>query len=82
MELFEAQEIDVEAGAQGRNRGIVLGQVGIRCRHVSRCLKPCSSCVNKYSIRIDPHPQPALATSAPTCTLVEEPSHRHSILPN
>ena len=33
MELFEAQEIDVEAGAQGRNRGIVLGQVGIRCRH-------------------------------------------------
>ena len=33
MELFEATEIDVEAGAQGRNRGIVLGQVGIRCRH-------------------------------------------------
>ena len=33
MELFEANEIDVEAGAQGRNRGIVIGQVGIRCRH-------------------------------------------------
>lgn len=33
MELFEANEVDVEAGAQGRNRGIVLGQVGIRCRH-------------------------------------------------
>lgn len=35
MELFEAQEVDVEAGAQGRNRGIVLGQVGIRCKHCS-----------------------------------------------
>ena len=42
MELFEAQYIDVEAGAQGRNRGIVLGQVGIRCRHCS--VRSRSSC--------------------------------------
>lgn len=33
MELFEAKAVDVEAGAQGRNRGIVLGQVGVRCHH-------------------------------------------------
>jgi hypothetical protein len=32
IEIFEAQEIDVESGAQGRNRPVVLGQVGIRCR--------------------------------------------------
>ena len=33
IELFEATEEDVESNAQGRNRPIVLGQVGIRCRH-------------------------------------------------
>jgi hypothetical protein len=33
IELFEAQEEDVEAGAQGRNKPIVMGQVGIRCIH-------------------------------------------------
>lgn len=49
MELFEAQEIDVEAGAQGRNRGIVLGQVGIRCRHVSNF-------VYRYGVRTNPVP--------------------------
>jgi hypothetical protein len=32
IEIFEAHEIDVESGAQGRNRPVVLGQVGIRCR--------------------------------------------------
>jgi hypothetical protein len=35
IEIFEAQEIDVESGAQGRNRPVVLGQVGIRCRFCS-----------------------------------------------
>ena len=33
IELFEAVHHDVESNAQGRNRPIVLGQVGIRCRH-------------------------------------------------
>jgi hypothetical protein len=33
IELFEAGVDDVESNAQGRNRPIVLGQVGIRCRH-------------------------------------------------
>jgi hypothetical protein len=33
IELFEAGTVDVESNAQGRNRPIVLGQVGIRCRH-------------------------------------------------
>eukprot|EP00797_Seminavis_robusta_P018577 Sro278_g106630.2 (403) ;mRNA; r:63040-64329 len=32
IELFEASDKDLEAGAQGRNRPIVLGQLGIRCR--------------------------------------------------
>ena len=49
MELFEAQEIDVEAGAQGRNRGIVLGQVGIRCRHVSRRRDPWQQMRTSYA---------------------------------
>lgn len=35
IELFEATVEDVESNAQGRNRPIVLGQVGIRCRHCS-----------------------------------------------
>jgi hypothetical protein len=35
IELFEAGTVDVESNAQGRNRPIVLGQVGIRCRHCS-----------------------------------------------
>lgn len=33
VELFEARSDDVESNAQGRNKPIVLGQVGIRCRH-------------------------------------------------
>ena len=33
IELFEATHVDVESNAQGRNKPIVLGQVGIRCRH-------------------------------------------------
>lgn len=39
IELFEAQRDDVESNAQGRNRPIVMGQVGIRCRHC-RMLPP------------------------------------------
>jgi len=35
IELFEAGLDDVESNAQGRNKPIVLGQVGIRCRHCS-----------------------------------------------
>jgi hypothetical protein len=34
IELFEAQQSDVEAGTQ--KRSIVLGQVGIRCRHCGK----------------------------------------------
>ena len=33
IELFAAQQIDVQSSAQGRNKPIVLDQVGIRCRH-------------------------------------------------
>jgi hypothetical protein len=33
VELFQATQHDIDANAQGRNRPIVLGQVGIRCRH-------------------------------------------------
>ena len=33
IELFEATQVDIESNAQGRNKAIVLGQVGIRCRH-------------------------------------------------
>lgn len=33
IELFEAQDIDAETNARGRNRPIVVGQVGIRCKH-------------------------------------------------
>jgi hypothetical protein len=33
IEIFEASEIDLRANAQGRNKPICLGQVGIRCRH-------------------------------------------------
>jgi len=33
IELFEARREDVESNAQGRNRPIVMGQVGIRCGH-------------------------------------------------
>jgi hypothetical protein len=33
VELFQAKQQDIDANAQGRNRPIVLGQVGIRCRH-------------------------------------------------
>jgi hypothetical protein len=36
IEFFEAHEEELEQGAQGRNRPIVLGQVGIRCRHCAR----------------------------------------------
>lgn len=33
IELFEAREVDVQTGAQGRNKQVQLGQVGIRCIH-------------------------------------------------
>jgi hypothetical protein len=33
IEVFEAGPEEVQAAAQGRNKPIVLGQVGIRCRH-------------------------------------------------
>jgi hypothetical protein len=33
IEFFEAGPAEVNAAAQGRNKPIVLGQVGIRCRH-------------------------------------------------
>ena len=33
IEIFEAKAIDVDCGAQGRNKPIVLGQVGLRCIH-------------------------------------------------
>ena len=33
IELFTADKVDVETNAQGRNKPIVLGQVGIRCLH-------------------------------------------------
>jgi hypothetical protein len=35
IELFEAGPIDVDTNAQGRNKPIMLGQVGIRCLHCS-----------------------------------------------
>ncbi len=35
IQLFEARSEDVESNAKGRNKPIVLGQVGIRCRHCS-----------------------------------------------
>jgi hypothetical protein len=33
IELFEAGALDIRYTAQGRNTPIVLGQVGVRCRH-------------------------------------------------
>jgi hypothetical protein len=33
IELFEASPEDISSNAQGRNHPVVLGQVGIRCRH-------------------------------------------------
>jgi len=33
--LFEASRADIEATAQGRNKPIQIGQVGIQCRHCS-----------------------------------------------
>jgi hypothetical protein len=38
IEVFEANTDDVCSNAQGRHRIIVLGQVGIRCRHCSNLL--------------------------------------------
>jgi hypothetical protein len=35
IELFEARKEEVESNSKGRNKPIVLGQVGIRCRHCS-----------------------------------------------
>eukprot|EP00980_Cylindrotheca_fusiformis_P001572 scaffold360_cov107-Cylindrotheca_fusiformis.AAC.2 len=35
IELYEADRQEVESNAKGRNKPIVLGQVGIRCRHCS-----------------------------------------------
>ncbi|KAL3920456.1 MAG: hypothetical protein SGARI_006938 [Bacillariaceae sp.] len=36
IELFQATSEDVQWNAQGRNKAIVLGQVGIRCRYCAR----------------------------------------------
>lgn len=36
IELFEAHTVDIQANAQGRNKPISLGQVGLRCRHCAR----------------------------------------------
>ena len=33
LDVFEAQPEDVESNTQGRKRQVVLGQVGLRCRH-------------------------------------------------
>ena len=33
IELFEADEVHTATNARGRNKALVLGQVGIRCRH-------------------------------------------------
>jgi hypothetical protein len=33
IELFEAGDLDIRGTAQGRNTPILLGQVGVRCRH-------------------------------------------------
>lgn len=33
LELFEAAQEDVESNTQGRKKPVVLGQVGLRCRH-------------------------------------------------
>jgi hypothetical protein len=33
IDLFAATPVDIDGNAQGRNKPIVLGQVGIRCRH-------------------------------------------------
>ena len=38
IELFAASAHDVDSSAQGRNKPIILGQVGIRCRHC--CMMP------------------------------------------
>ncbi|CAB9513982.1 expressed unknown protein [Seminavis robusta] len=35
LEIFEAQPEDVESNTQGRKKQVILGQVGIRCRHCS-----------------------------------------------
>jgi hypothetical protein len=35
IEVFEALQVDVDSNAQGRNKPISLGQVGIRCIHCS-----------------------------------------------
>jgi hypothetical protein len=39
VEFFEAEEIDVSTNAQGRNKLVILGQFGIRCRHWPFCLQ-------------------------------------------
>lgn len=33
LELFEAEQEDVDSNTQGRKKAVTLGQVGIRCRH-------------------------------------------------
>lgn len=40
VELFEAREEDIASNAQGRNKPINLGQVGIRCTHCARLSPP------------------------------------------
>lgn len=33
LELFEAEQEDVDSNTQGRKKAVVLGQVGLRCKH-------------------------------------------------
>ena len=33
LEVFEAQQDDVQSNTQGRKKSVTLGQVGLRCRH-------------------------------------------------
>jgi hypothetical protein len=44
IEFFEADLVDIETNAKGRNNPIALGQVGIRCRH-------CAALPPKYRSR-------------------------------
>ena len=52
IELFEAGPVEVEAGTQGRNRTIILGQVGIRCRHCSVCFYHSDYAIILYRVLI------------------------------
>ena len=48
IEFFEAHQVDVDTPIQGRNRPIVLGQVGIRCVHCKH-LSPVQASMEKQN---------------------------------